>query len=133
MLWRSVPPTFGGTGRHLAYGARVGDGEHRLIVDGEPRGGSLAPIAAAFSPDGSRLAYVEDRGASYDEYEYRMVLDGAAGGWFGGMRNAAGAMQFSPDGRRFAWYSIDGDGRARRREVRREIRSPPRPPWSVAQ
>lgn len=35
------------------------------------------------------------------------MLDGVAGPWFRGMRNAQDAMQFSPDGRRFAYYRIN--------------------------
>src|SRR3990172_4020463 len=58
----SVPPTFGGGGRHLAYAAQVPGGDFRLIVDGEPMGtSSVAPIAPVVSPDGGRLAYVEMR------------------------------------------------------------------------
>jgi len=110
----SVPPTFGGGGRHLAYAAQVPGGDFRLIVDGEPMGTtSVAPIAAVFSPDGERLAYVEMRGEGRGEIEHRIVLDGREGDWFRGMRNATGAMQFSPDGRRFAYYAIDGKGHAR--------------------
>lgn len=111
---RSVPPTFDGGGRHLAYGAMVADGEYRLVVDGQVVGTSqLASIALAFSPDGNRLAYAEMRGEKRDSIEYRIVLDSQPGDWFRGMRNAANAMQFSPDGQRFAYYTIDGEGHAR--------------------
>jgi hypothetical protein len=111
---RSVPPTFGGGGRHLAYGADVADGDYRLIVDGEPVGSEhLAPTAAVFSPDGERLAYMEMRGERRGQVECRIVLDGQAGEWFAGTRNAIGAMQFSPDSRRFAYLGIDGKGHAR--------------------
>jgi hypothetical protein len=111
---QSVPPVFGGGGRHLAYGAKPLGGEYRLIVDGTPVGtAEVAPIEAAYSLDGERLAYVEMRGATRTEVEFRIVLDGQPGEWFAGMRNAPGAMQFSPDGRRFAYYTIDGQGHAR--------------------
>ena len=113
-LSRSVPPTFGGGGRHLAYGAHIAGGDFRLILDGSPVGEqSLAPTAAVFSPDGERLAYMEMRGESRHDAECRVVLDGVPGDWFAGTRNAVGAMQFSPDGRRFAYYAIDGEGHAR--------------------
>jgi hypothetical protein len=109
---RSVPPVFGGD--HLAYGANLPGSNVRLILDGQPIGeNELAPIAATFSPDGSRLAYVEMRGDGRTEVEHRIVLDGQPGEWFRGMRNAAGAMQFSPDSKRFAYYTIDGKGHAR--------------------
>lgn len=113
-LSRSVPPTFSGGGRHLAYGAHLSGGDYRLILDGVAVGTeSLAPTAAVFSPDGERLAYMEMRGKTRSDTECRIVLDGRPGDWFAGTRNAPGAMQFSPDGRRFAYYAIDGDGRAR--------------------
>jgi Tol biopolymer transport system component len=107
---RSVPPVFSPDGRHLAYGGYSG-GEFRLIVDGEITGElPIAPIAAVFSPDGERLAFVEVREVAKDSFEQRIVLDGAPGPWFRGMRNARGAMQFSPDSRRFAYYRIDEEG-----------------------
>jgi hypothetical protein len=109
---RSVPVVFGGA--HDAYGGKPAGGEYRLILDGRPIGAAdVAPMEAAFSPDGERLAYVEMRMEPGRQLEYRIVLDGQAGGWFSGMRNAAGAMQFSPDGKRFAHYTIDGKGHAR--------------------
>lgn len=109
----SVPPVFGGGGAHLAYGAKTAEGGFRLILDGKTIGmAEVAPIAAVFSPDGERLAFVEMRGDA-SELEFRIVLDGIAGEWFRGMRNATGAIQFSPDGRRFAYYTIDGKGHAR--------------------
>jgi hypothetical protein len=49
------------------------------------------------------------RGDTRKEAELRIVLDGVPGGWFAGMRNAGGVMQFSPDSRRFAYCRIDGD------------------------
>lgn len=111
-LSRSVPPTFDEAGRHLAYGGTVEGGDSfRLILDDEPTGGRLAPIQPAFSPDGARLAYVELQEGEGEEY--RIVLDGEPGPWFLGMRNAERTLLFSPDGRRFAYYSIDGKGGAR--------------------
>lgn len=111
---QSTPPVFGGGGTHLAYSAKPAGGEYRLILDGKPIGQSeVAPIAAAFSPDGERLAFVEMRDNGGGKTGFRIVLDGQPGEWFSGMRNATGAMQFSPDGRRFAYYTTDGRGQAR--------------------
>ena len=72
----------------------------------------LAPFQAVFSPSGDRLAFAEMRQAADNEHECRIVVDGAAGPWFRGMRNAEGAMQFSPDSRRFAFHRVDGKGHA---------------------
>jgi hypothetical protein len=107
----SVPPTFSPDGRSLVYGASS-SGSPRLVRDGQEIGQAvLAPIQAVFSPDGSRSAYVEYRESP--EEAYRIVVDDAPRPWGGGMRNAGGAMQFSPDGSRFAYYWIDGKGGAR--------------------
>ncbi len=107
---RSVPPVFSHDGGHLAYGVIVG-GDGRLVLDGQLVGAAaVAPIEAVFSPDGARLAFVELRAAPDGGHDVRIVLDGHPGEWFRGMRNARGAMQFSPDGRRFANYRIDTKG-----------------------
>lgn len=111
---RSVPPTFDGSGRHLAYAATLAaEQEYGLIVDGELVGGAVAPIRPAWSPDGSRLAYAEAKGTTKEDGRHRIVLDGTPGEWFQGLRNAGRALQFSPDGRRFAFYSVDGKAMAR--------------------
>jgi hypothetical protein len=107
----SARPVFSADGR-LAYGAER-DGVSRLIVDRVGVGdGDLAPIQPVFSADGTRLAFAEIR--TVDKHpEFRIVVDGEPGPWFAGMRNAAGALQFSPDGQRFASYSVDGEGHGR--------------------
>lgn len=105
----SVRPVFSEDGRHLAYGATIG-GTTRLVVDGAVQGGeALAPIQAVFSPDGTRLAYAEMRSVG-KEHEARVVLDAEPGPWLAAMRNARGALRFSPDSRRFAYYRLDGRG-----------------------
>jgi hypothetical protein len=111
-LSRSVPPVFSHKGEHLAYAAGSSAGEYSLLVDGDIVSTMpLAPIKAVFSPSGDRLAFVEMRAVAGGDHEVRIVLDGAPGDWFSGMRNADGAMQFSPDGRRFAFHRIDEKGR----------------------
>ncbi len=117
---RSVPPVFSHRGVHLAYGAdrflpsADGEPEFELILDGQPINTMpVAPFRAVFSPSGERLAYVEMRKAADGGAELRVVLDGVPGVWFRGMRNAVGAMQFSPDGKRFAFYRTDEHGGGR--------------------
>ncbi len=105
----SIPPTFSADGSRLVYGI-VEKGAGRLIIDGQRVGGEvLAPIAVVFSQNGEHLAWVEMRGPG--DPEQRVVIDSVGGPWFRGMRNARGVMQFSPDGRRFAYYRVDGKGR----------------------
>lgn len=114
-LTRSVPPVFSGDGAHLAHGA--GDGEEfHLILDGQRVSDlPIAPIQAVLSPAGDRLAFVEmrPRDRDPDEYEVRVVLDRRPGPWIAGMRNDMGVMQFSPDGRRFAYREHSDDLRVR--------------------
>jgi len=106
---RSVPPVFSRDGAHLVYGAGSGE-EFHLVRDGQPIGGPpIAPIQAVFSPDGSRLAFVELRPVDGKDHEVRVVLDGKPGPWLAGMRNETGVLQFSPDGHRFAYREHDRD------------------------
>ncbi|HEX5827209.1 MAG TPA: hypothetical protein VFY23_06790 [Candidatus Limnocylindrales bacterium] len=109
----SVRLVFSDDGRHLAYGVKVGDG-YQLRVDGEVRsaGAELAAIQPVFSPDGERLAWAEMREAGRGR-ETRVVVDGEPGPWVPGLRNARGALRFSPDSRRFAYYRLEGGGHAR--------------------
>lgn len=119
----SVVPVFSHCGAHLAYGAGLepspdsvpsGWAEFRLIVDGEAANTKpVAPVQVVFSPTGDHIAFVEIRAIDGNQVEERIVVDGVPGPWFDGMRNAMGAMQFSPDGRRFAYYRTDGSLRAR--------------------
>lgn len=109
MVSGSARPVFSAGGVHLAFGAIKGD-EAGLIVDGELIAhAELAPVQPVYSRDGVRFAWVQVRQVE-ESLEYRVVVDDVPGDWFVGMRNAAGALQFSPDGARFAFYRIDGKG-----------------------
>ncbi len=110
---RSVPPVFSHGGTHLAYGAGT-SGVFRLVVDGDVVSTMpLAPVQAVFSPPGDHLAFVEMDEPAGRSGQRRIVIDGTAGPWFSGTRNAPGAMQFSPDGRRFAFQGVGVKGQAR--------------------
>lgn len=114
-ITRSVPPVFSPDGTHLAYGAGpAATDDFRLWLDGRPVSeNAIAPIQAVFSADGARLAYVESRPTTGKDYEVRVVVDGVPTGWFAGMRNEGGVMQFSPDGSRFAYRESDREGMVR--------------------
>jgi hypothetical protein len=113
-LTRSVPPTFSADGARVLYGARIGD-RYALIVDGAPLGSDhLAPLPAVFSPDGRRIAYgAEDRHAvapGQPTERQWVVVDGEAGPPFRGLSNAPGALLFSSDSRRLAYWARGNDG-----------------------
>jgi len=113
---RSVPPTFSDAGGHVAFGVFVA-GVPRLMLDGQLVGDSrLAPIRPAFSEDGSRFAYVAENrevkpGEKPRDYRQWVVVDGVAQPEADGISSPEGfGLQFSPDGRRFAYGRIDGEG-----------------------
>ncbi len=103
---RSVPPTVSETGR-FAYGAYV-DGVPRLFVDHQPDPRSIAPLAphpVVWSPDGTRLAWVEQETSTPDARQ-RVAVDGITGPWTKGISSADWGLQFSPDSRRVAYYAV---------------------------
>lgn len=110
-ITRSVPPVFSPGGAHLAYGAYV-DGAPRLILDGKVASDHhLAPIAAVWEPDGDRLAYVAETrelkpGEKPIDYHQWIVLDGTDLPAVDNISPTPGAIQFSPDGRRFAYGEV---------------------------
>jgi WD40 repeat protein len=110
---RSVAPAFTADGAHIAYGA-FRDGTVQLFVDHELReSGILAPVAPVWSPDGARLAWVEQDRPDDPTARQRIVVDGSAGPWAAGVSNAEGGIQFSPDSRRLAHFESRGNGEFR--------------------
>jgi hypothetical protein len=130
--------TFSADGKRHAYVARPGFRRNVLVVDGKVvAGGEIGkPIpfdaAPAFSPDGSRLAYVEEMVGDRTE---RVNLDGKPGAWTSGIgrrlsmgfgadpvdggisnrpRPAVFSWAFSADSKHFAYTEFVGK---RRRKV----------------
>lgn len=103
---RSVPPTFSGDGKRVAYGALTDPNIAYLVVDSVMRTDqAIAPVPALFSPDGTRLAYAGERLAPRPAQW--IVVDDAKGPecmiW-----TAPGALAFSPNSRRFAYVAVLG-------------------------
>lgn len=116
---------FSPDGQHVAYAARTGQGETatwRIVLDGVP-GPQLDLIdweSAIFSPDGRRFAYVAvtlDEGVArpegddllfwgVGEWKQRVIIDGEPGPEYAMVSD----LQFSPDGRRFAYTACSQRG-----------------------
>lgn len=114
-ITRSVKPTFSADGSRFAYGAYI-EGAPRLIVDGQPQYKWLvAPVPPVFSPDGKRLAFAAQNvtlreGEKSTHYRQWVVLDGVDQPQAQALAKGPTAMQFSPDGSRFAYITVE-DGR----------------------
>jgi hypothetical protein len=101
---RSVEVRFSPDGTRLAYGAIV-KGNPQLVVDHVVQPGvPLAPVPPLWSPDSSRLAWVEHERANDPQAPQRMVIDGRPGRWTAGISIRPQGRQFSPDSRRIAWF-----------------------------
>lgn len=98
------PPSVSVHGR-IAYVARF-DGVMRLFVDHDLDPRPVAPLKdaqAIWSPDGTRLAWVE-QDASGSAARERVVVDGVEGPWTKHISTAPWGLQFSPDSSRVAYY-----------------------------
>jgi hypothetical protein len=97
-----VGETFSHDGQRWAAGFQLSDEEYVVVVDGKEVGrgqGSLRQIV--FSPDGTRLAWLEKQKSSW-----RVVLDGKPGTEAREIFDDA-PPQFSPDGRHLVYFSRD--------------------------
>lgn len=97
-----VDVTFSPDGQRWAAGFRLSDEEYVIVVDGKEVGrGQGLPRKIVFSPDGSRVAWLERRDKSW-----RAVLDGQAGPEFPEIYLDE-PPQFSPDGGHLVYFSFD--------------------------
>ncbi|GAB6112108.1 hypothetical protein [Desulfomicrobium salsuginis] len=97
-----VGETFSPDGRHWAAGFQIGDQEYVVVVDGKEVGrGQGSPRSIVFSPDGTKVAWLEKGKSSW-----RAFLDGQAGPEF---REIFGdePPQFSPDGMHLIYFALD--------------------------
>ena len=94
--------TFSADGRRWAAGLQLTDDEYVLMVDGEEiarRAGK--PRRLVFSPDGTKVAWLEKQGRSW-----RVLLDGVEGPGDREIFDEA-PPQFSPDSRHLVYFHRD--------------------------
>lgn len=96
--------TFSPDGQRWAAAFRLTDEEYIVLADGKEIGrGSGSPRKIVFSPDGSRIAWLEKQKKSWRAY-----LDGKAGPEVREIYDDD-PPQFSPDGRHLIYFYIDGE------------------------
>lgn len=97
-----VDQTFSPDGRRWAAAFRLSTEEYVVLVDGKEIGrGSGSPRKVVFSPDGSRVAWLEKQKKSWRAY-----VDGKAGPEVREIYDEK-PPQFSPDGRHLIYFYID--------------------------
>jgi hypothetical protein len=96
--------TFSPDGSRWAAGFQLGDEEYVVVVDGKEIGrGQGSPRRIVFSPDGTRVAWLEKQKKSS-----RIYLDGQAGPEMRDIYDEE-PPQFSPDGRYLVYFTRDKD------------------------
>lgn len=96
--------TFSPDGQHWAAGFRLSDTEYALVVDGKEMARRTGkPRKIVFSPDGSRVAWLEDKDKSW-----AVILDGEAGPDVWRVFDEE-PPSFSPDGRHLVYFYRDND------------------------
>jgi len=94
--------TFSPDGSRWAAGFQLSDEEYVVVVDGKEIGrGQGSPRRIVFSPDGSRVAWLEKQKKSA-----RVCLDGQFGPEAGDIYDEE-PPQFSPDGRHLVYFTRD--------------------------
>ncbi|MGE4442414.1 MAG: hypothetical protein AB7D27_13140 [Desulfomicrobium sp.] len=97
-----IGETFSPDGSRWAAGFQLNDEEYVVVVDGKEIGrGQGSPRRIVFSPDGSRVAWLEKRKKSA-----RVCLDGQFGPEAGDIYDEE-PPQFSPDGRHLVYFTRD--------------------------
>lgn len=96
--------TFSPDGKRWAVGLQLNDKEYVILVDGKEIGrGQGSPRQIVFSPDGSRVAWLEKKQRSWRAY-----LDGEAGPEVREIHDDE-PPQFSPDGRHLVYFYRDAE------------------------
>lgn len=96
--------TFSPDGQRWAAGFQLNDEEYVVVVDGKEIGrGQGSPRRIVFSPDGTRVAWIENNKKSS-----RVCLDGQTGPEAREIYDAE-PPQFSPDGRHLVYFTLDAD------------------------
>ena len=91
-------------GSRWAAGFQLSDEEYVIVVDGKEVGrGQGSPRKVVFSPDGSRVGWLEKQKNSWKAY-----LDGQAGPEFREIYSDE-PPQFSPDGKAFVYFARDNE------------------------
>lgn len=96
--------TFSPDGQRWAAAFRLQDEEYVVLADGKEIGrGTGSPRKIVFSPDGSRIAWLEEQKKSWRAY-----VDGKEGPEVREIYEKE-PPQFSPDGRHLIYFFIDGE------------------------
>jgi len=99
-----IGETFSPDGSRWAAGFKLSDEEYAVVVDGKEVGrGQGSPRKIVFSPDGSKVGWLEKQKKSSKAY-----VDGQAGPEFREIYDDE-PPQFSPDGKAFVYFARDNE------------------------
>jgi hypothetical protein len=99
-----IGETFSPDGSRWAAGFQLGDEKYVVVVDGKEVGrGQGSPRKIVFSPDGTRVGWLEKQKKSWKTY-----VDGQAGPEFREIYDDE-PPKFSPDGKAFVYFARDNE------------------------